>query len=85
MGRKLEIEPENLKGKWGVMQEKEEDIEATGLKQEKSIVKEGRCEECGALDVLSKFRESFMCSGCIKLSEKTSIAKAKTAKKKRSR
>ena len=85
MRKRLEIEPENLKEKWGVMQEREGDIEASGLKQERSVVKEGRCEECGALDVLSKFRDSFMCSGCIKLSEKASVVKAKAKTKKRSR
>lgn len=85
MKRKLEIEPENMKGKWGVMQEKEGDIEASGLKQERSVVKEGSCEECGALDVLSKFKEGFMCNKCIRLSEKTSLAKAKVKGKKRSK
>jgi len=33
--------------------------------EEKKWVKEGICEECGAYDVLSKFKNSFVCSACI--------------------
>lgn len=84
MRKKLDIEPEDLKEKWGVLQENERDIEASGFKHERSFVKEGRCEECGALDMLSKFRDSFMCGGCIKLSEARNRKHAK-AKLSRSR
>jgi hypothetical protein len=67
MRRKIDIEMDGFKDKWGVLQEDAKDIEANEIKQERSFVKEGRCEECGVFDVLSRFSDTFICSECAKL------------------
>lgn len=34
--------------------------------REKGWVKEGFCEECGAFDILSKYKGMFLCSKCLR-------------------
>jgi len=71
MKRKLwEMGPEmEMPSKLGVLQEDltEDEIELTELRKERAEVKEGRCDECGAFDVLSRRGESFMCPACMRM------------------
>lgn len=62
-----------LAGKFGALQEDltDEEIEFAELKKERVEVKEGRCEECGAFDVLSRMDETFVCPACLRMFGKT--------------
>jgi hypothetical protein len=74
MKRKLwEIGPEmEITGKFGALQEHltDEEIELTEMRRERVEVKEGRCEECGVFDVLSRTEDKFICPECIRLFSK---------------
>lgn len=66
----LEVGPEmEMAGKFGVLQEDltDDEIELTELRKERVEVKEGRCEECGAFDVLSRKEEAFICPACLRV------------------
>ena len=55
--------------------------------RERGWVKEGQCEECGGFGILSRYKEVFLCSECLKLinsnNKKSKKVKAKTRRKRR--
>ncbi len=91
MRRKRSIENDEMNGmtgftEWFVLQDtgalKEAQFRDLKLK-EKKWVKEGTCEECGAFDILSRYKEMFLCSECLKLMNSNN--KSKKQKQKRNR
>ena len=60
---------------------KEDQFRELQLK-EKSWVKEGKCEECGAFDILSKHKEIFLCTECSKLINSNNKKQRKATTKK---
>jgi len=53
--------------------------------REKKWVKEGICEECGAFDILSRYKGMFLCSECLKLINSNSKNKINKKQKQRKR
>ncbi len=66
-------------------------LKETRLKElktkETGWVKEGKCEECGGFDILSRYGDAFLCSECLRLinskNKRSKKIKAKTKIKRR--
>ena len=69
--RMANIKMKKITDRWGVLQDTltESALEINELRQERSLVKEGVCEECGACDVLIRHGDRFVCGECCQISQ----------------